>query len=249
MSVHFRPVRSSPSVQQVVDQIQQSIRDGHIPKGSRLSSVNDLAAQFGISRATVREALRVLSALGFVEVKHGRGIFVAQSVASLEDPRFWLPWLEAHREDVIALLEVREALEVKSAALAAARVARDPEGTSDQVEAIEENVARMVAAAGSQDLSLLERVDLEFHAMVARLAASPYLVRLCDSINHVFGDRRAVMSLPGRPGQSAAQHREIVNAIRRGDAAAATEAMGRHLQSTIASVRELRTGDTVHTSE
>ncbi len=236
----FHPIHPGKGAVQVAEQIKKMIQDGRLAPGQRLPSVAQLAAAFGLSRPTVREGLQALAALGFLRVRQGVGTFVADHASTRDDPAYWLPWLHAHREDVLAVLEVREALEVKSAALAAAAVRRKAPGARERLQALEQTLTRMTAALVGPDLSGLEQADLEFHALVAELAGNPYLLRLSRSINQVFGDRRAVLALPGRAQRSVAQHREILRAIHEGDSERAGAAMGRHLQSTMGSVRALR---------
>ncbi|MDR7549669.1 MAG: FCD domain-containing protein [Armatimonadota bacterium] len=236
----LRPVRPLTSTQQVVEQIRQLIQGGQLGPGARLPPVRDLAQGFGVSASTVREAVQVLSALRLVEVRHGRGIFVASPRDDSRDPASWLPWLEAHREGVLALLEVREVLERKSASLAARAVALAPARARSVLEALDRNIREMEAAARAQDGAALERLDIAFHGLIAELGGNPYLVYLSGSINHVFADRRAVMALPGRARRSVAQHRQIFEAICAGDVTGAADRMSKHLESTMASVRALR---------
>ena len=240
MTVNFRPIRLQTSVQQVAEQIRKLIQEGQLPPGAHLPSVRDLAVRFGVSQSTVREAIHILAALGLVDVRHGRGTFVASPATDgARDPAAWLPWLEAHRDDVLALLEVREVLETKAAALAARAVATGSPEVMRHLSALEGNVKEMMDAADRRDIFALEQIDLAFHGAIADLAGNPYLVYLLRSLNYLFADRRAVMALPGRALQSAGQHRLILEAIKAGDASEAAERMSRHLQSTIASVRAL----------
>ncbi|MDR7482445.1 MAG: FCD domain-containing protein [Armatimonadota bacterium] len=236
----LRAVRPLTSTQQVVEQIRQLIQGGRLGPGAKLPPVRDLAQGFGVSASTIREAVQVLSALRLVEVRQGRGIFVASPRDDSRDPASWLPWLQAHREDVLALLEVREVLERKSASLAARAVAADPARARDSLDLLERNVREMAAAARVQDVAALERLDIAFHGLIAELGGNPYLIYLSGSINHIFADRRAVMALPGRPRRSVAQHLGILEAIRAGDVTGAADRMSKHLESTIASVRALR---------
>jgi len=240
MKTHFIPIHTTRIAQQVADQIRAMVKSSQLGPGERLPPIHELARQFDVSRATVREAIQVLSALGYLKVKHGVGIFVAEDVHQLDDPSFWVPWLDAHRTEVLALLEVREALEVKSATLAAAAVRDSREVTRELLQSLETNLAQMEEAVTKYDINTLERLDIEFHTLIAELGANPYLLRLSKSINYLFADRRAVLALPGRGEQSLVEHHQILDAIQRGDAEAAGEAMARHLKSTKESVRMLR---------
>src|SRR5579884_348756 len=236
----LQPIRHQTSAAQVVQRIRQLIRDGGLSPGDRLPSVKELAASLRVSTATIREAIQILSTLRLVDVRQGRGTFVAPLAGAPDDPAYWLPWLEAHRDDVLALLEVREVLESKAAALAAEAVKSDDAGLPARLEALRHSVDAMEAAAREGNLAGLEQADLRFHSLVAELAGNPYLVYLSRSVNHIFADRRAVMALPGRAAQSIHQHRQIIDAISSGDPGRAAEAMSWHLASTIASVRDIR---------
>jgi GntR family transcriptional repressor for pyruvate dehydrogenase complex len=234
------PIRHQTSASQAVQQIRQLIRERSLKPGDRIPSVRDLATSLGVSTATILEAVQILSTLRLVDVRQGRGIFVAPLAGTTDDPAYWLPWLEAHRDDVLALLEVREVLETKAAALAADAVMSRGASVSARLEALRHTVGAMEAAAQKGDLGRLEQADLQFHSLVAELAGNPYLTYLSGSVNHIFADRRAVMALSGRAAQSSQQHRQIIEAICAGDSKRAADAMSRHLASTIASVRNIR---------
>ncbi len=235
----FTPVRRVHGSRQVVEQIKKLVDEGDLSPGQRLPAERELAARFGVSRATLREAVQSLSSLGLLEVRQGVGTIVSPHATTLEDPAYWLPWLTAHREDVVALLEVREALETKSAALAAGAVAQGRPGVAAILLALERNLEEMGKAVERSDIMSLERLDLEFHSLLAQVGGNKYLLRLARSVNHVFADRRAIMSIPGRGGRSLAEHRPILAAVRSGRPAAAAEAMASHIVSTRATVLEM----------
>lgn len=239
----FQPVTQVRGSRQVMEQIKQSILDGVYRPGESLPSHSALAEQFGVSRTTIREAVQSLASLGFLEIRQGIGTLVSSHATTLEDPALWLPWLTEHKEDVMALLDVREALEVKAAVLAAQAVARGAPETAKHLREMEHSLEEMARAAEFQDTAALERWDLEFHASLAQAADNSYLLRLARSINHVWADRRAVMAMPGRAALSLAEHAEVLKAVRAADSAAAAAAVARHLGSAKAAVAQLR-GDT-----
>ncbi len=232
----FTPVQRVRGSRQVVEQIKTLIDEGVLKPGEQLPAERELAARFGVSRATLREAVQSLSSLGLLEVRQGIGTSVSPHATTLEDPAYWLPWLSSHREDVRALLEVREALESKSAALAAEAVAAGRGGTGAAIKALEKNIAEMEESAAVADVTSLVRLDLEFHSLLSQMGGNVYLLRLARSINHVFADRRAVMAIPGRGDRSLAEHRGILVAVGSGHPAAAAAAMVAHLTSTKAAV-------------
>ncbi|HEY3313836.1 MAG TPA: FCD domain-containing protein [Bacillota bacterium] len=223
----------------MADQIKTLIENHSLQPGGRLPAERELASQLGVSRATVREAIQSLASLGYLEVRHGVGTLVSQHATTLEDPAYWVPWLSDHRTDVLALLDVREALEVKAAALAAEAVARQAPEVGPLLRAIEENVAQWERAAQDRDVDSLEHLDLEFHALIAEMSGNGYLLRLAKSINHVIFDRRAVLAVPGRAGRSLTEHVPIIEALRSADPVAASVAMAGHMGSLKATVRQL----------
>lgn len=228
----FQPVASKQTPQQVADQIRELIRQGKLQPGARLPSERQLAAQFSVGRSSLREAVKSLSSLGYLDVKHGRGTFVAATAHEAEES--WLPWLAAHRKDVLALLEVREALEVKAAALAA-RHRRDAD-----LRRLAEANRRMAEALAAGALGDLEAHDIAFHRHLAEASRNPFLVKLNSSINHAMADRRAVFQIPGRARASIEEHERVAAAVARRDAEAATAAMAEHMSNVKVAVRRAR---------
>lgn len=197
-----------------------------------------MAAQFGVSRATLREAIQALASLGYLEVRHGIGTTVSPH-AAIGDPGLWVPWLASHRDDVMTLLDVREALEVKAAALAATAIAAGRTGTAELMKSIAANLASWAKTSVRDNVTDIERLDMEFHLLITEMSGNSLLLRLDTSINHLISDRKGVMSVPGRAKQSLAEHRQIQRAVRHGDPAAAAAAMAKHMSSLKATVRQL----------
>lgn len=237
--VRFRPVQTSSSSEQVVEQIRRLIQSGELAPGMRLPGERELAQRFGVSRPTVREAIQSLASLRLLEVRQGLGTFVSAKVTTLEDPEFWVPWLTSGVGDAFHLLEVREALAAKTAALAARAVAEGRAGAAPKLAALAHNLEQMAAAADRQDPVALEQLDLEFHALLAEMGENPYLVKLARSLNHVFRYRHAVIRVPGWARQSLEEHAAIAAAVRAGDSQAAAALMTRHMESTKARLKDL----------
>jgi DNA-binding FadR family transcriptional regulator len=223
---HRRAERRSIS-EQVADAIRVYMQEQHLHPGDRLGREEDLARQFGVSRPTLREALRLLSSSHLVRASKGPGggIFVAAtpeegigrtvsaSVASM---------LEAQSITIDELLETRMLFEVPLVGLAAQR-------------ATDEDVARLHAlltdADGRpDDPALVASVDERLHRQISQIAGN----RLAAAFNAWVVE---VLQPPLRELVAPAvvesviveQHRDIVRAIERGDPAAAERAMREHL--------------------
>ena len=158
--------------QELVQALAARIREGRIPAGEKLPTEAAVMAEFGVSRTVVREALSQLQASGLVQTRHGIGTFALAPPAD-EGFRVDAQQLETLR-DVIALLELRIALETEAAALAARR------RTPAQLELLR-------AAVADFDLAVQEgrdavEADFRFHAEVARATQNDHFGNLLATL-------------------------------------------------------------------
>jgi GntR family transcriptional regulator, transcriptional repressor for pyruvate dehydrogenase complex len=211
----------------VADRIRVYMQTEELSPGDRLGREEDLAREFGVSRPTLREALRVLSSAHLIRASKGPGggIFVAatpeqgiglsvsESVASM---------LEAHSIDVDELIETRLLLEVPLAGLAAQRA------DDRDLEELEGLLAELDAIKG--DLEHVEDIDARVHRLVADIAGNRLAAAFTDWIVDVLQPRLREMIAPAVVEPVIAeQHRDLIQAIRRGDPSAAERAMREHL--------------------
>ena len=229
----FKPFENTRKAEQVVHEILAAVRDRRLEPGARLPDENSMALEFEVSRNCVREALRILETMGVVDVRHGRGCFVVDTATASEPARLWFYWLKAFQNEVLDLLEAREAIETRAAQLAAGRA------TPKETAEVEGLAGEMVAVAQSGDAALeaFARLDRAFHAAVTRASHNSFLVTLAPG-SWAASDRQATFRINGRMLLSARQHQEISAAIAAHDAEAAGRAMSRHIRDVIEQVRE-----------
>ncbi|GAA1557677.1 FadR/GntR family transcriptional regulator [Kribbella hippodromi] len=207
------PVRQVPLVLQVSEQFRALIESGAWPRGSRIPGENQLAAELGVSRGTVREALRSLSLTGLLEPRVGDGTYVratneisgvlvrdelSASLTHVLDAR---AGIEAAAARLAALRQDEESL----AALAAAFNARGP-------------------AVDSGDMDEFVAVDAEFHRQVVVASGNPLLLRLFDAIAEVLTQSIHETATIPEDHRIPDAHRVVVEAIRSGDPEAASRA-------------------------
>lgn len=226
------PLTSIPKTQrseQIRLQIEQAIRSGTFAPGSRLPSERELVDAFGVSRVSVREAIRSLEAVGLISVQHGRGAFVTDRRSGIGQPM--ARWLQLHEGEVLELHRVRGALDELAAQSAAER--HDGAGIEKITAAHEALRASVEADVATAELMLL---DIDFHVAIAEASGNRLLYDLLyDLHTYLAESRKFVLATRDRPPQSVREHARIVTAIAAGDPAGARSAMSRH----IASISEL----------
>jgi GntR family transcriptional repressor for pyruvate dehydrogenase complex len=224
-SVAARRGRRSPSVtDEAIDKIQKLIISGSWGPGDRLPKESELAAQLGLSRNSLREAVRALSQLRVLEVRQGDGTYVTslEPELLLESTSFVSHLLVG--ESAIELFEVRRLLEGAAAALAAARI--DPAGK----EALRSKLERMIKSTTVEELV---EADVDFHAVIAGATRNTFLTSLLASLSS--RTMRARM-WRGREVNNALdvtrdEHRRIYEAIASGDPELARAAAMAHIAS------------------
>jgi DNA-binding FadR family transcriptional regulator len=225
----LRTIKRTQRSEEIRRQIEAAIMNGDFAPGERLPSERELVETFGVSRVSVREAIRSLEALGFLRVHQGRGAFVTDRRSGLGEPM--ARWLDLHRDEVLELLGVRGALDEYAAQLAVENF--DPDKVQDIVTAHEAFVAVVADAAAATDLVPL---DIDFHIAIADASGNRLLYDLLSDLHSYLAESRYLALVPeGRPQRSAAEHALIIEAIQARDAAMARLATSRH----IAGVREI----------
>jgi DNA-binding FadR family transcriptional regulator len=212
-----------------VSQLREQVLSGQWPVGTRLPAETELAERLEVGRSTVREAIRALVHAGLLETRQGSGTYVR----SVSPGVGWEPRLR--RAAVLDVYEVRQALEVQAARLAATR------RTDSDILALREGLARRQRArARARDASFVES-DLAFHRGVIAAAHNPLLAEMFDSFGAVLREAlAAVVSDSDLDHQHAdPAHVQLAAAIEAGDAAAAEQATRDHLDPTAEALRSL----------
>lgn len=208
-----RPAPES-AAQRVVGLLRAALASGDLRIGDRLPSERELSGRFGVSRATVREALAGLEVLGLVQGHKGQGTFVTGRLA------------EGLEASPVALMEARLALEPYESALAALRA------TPAEVDELDAILARSEASADG-----FEDHDGLFHLTVARASHNDVLTRVSEDLRvareeRVWGDLKSrILRKPGVLETYREQHRAIFQAIAQRNGAAASEATRLHLET------------------
>lgn len=213
-------VRRHPLAEQAADLLLTRIRAGEWPLGHKLPGETTLAAQLGVGRSTLREAIRVLAGKGVLASRQGAGVFVtAQDI-----PEDWD--IVLRRATITSVLEARIAIEAEAAALAAER------RTPADLRALR----RALAVRGADNRSVADLVDADtaFHRAVLVAAHNDILTQLFDTFlprsRAAMIDMLTIRPMPA-PDEDHTAHEQLTEAIAARDPAAAAKYSRAHLHT------------------
>ncbi|MFI0898961.1 FadR/GntR family transcriptional regulator [Streptomyces sp. NPDC020983] len=223
-----------PGYERVAEEILRLIAELELQPGDRMPTENQLASRLGTSRTVVREAVKILSAIGRIRAQKGRGLFVANDEGMLGSSLWGSFFLPTDLDHVYRLFEFRRVQEAAASRLAATRA------TPADLRAIEEaaEMCREGHLTGRHEL--FDRGDDEFHLSVAKASQNPFLV---DAVREARRLQRqsSTIGLHGTVGghaeEAVAEHAAIYQAIKDGDAEAAAQAATVHLDQTLEDYR------------
>jgi GntR family transcriptional repressor for pyruvate dehydrogenase complex len=206
--------------EEIVKRIIALVND--LRPGDKLPTERELIAAFRVGRSSVREALKILSAIGVVRIVSGAGTFVGEGNLSLLAKPLSLRLLRSGR-GTAELIEARRVLEVELAGLAAERA------TPEEIGAIEVGLVEMEAT--QHDVERYIESDVRFHLAIARGAHNDVLLDLLQTLQYIV--RRwivqSIEEFEGKP-TSIHEHVPICDAIKAHDPARARIAMNEHLK-------------------
>jgi GntR family transcriptional repressor for pyruvate dehydrogenase complex len=217
------PIARPTITDQIVERITAFILDTRLRPGDKLPSERDLMVQLGVGRSSLREAIKTLSAIGFVDVQIGDGMYVSGGqTAVLTKPISWGLLLGDHSTREV--IEARRVVEVELIGLATTRL------TPEDLVEIGAHWATM--RANGHNAGAFTESDQAFHLAIARAARNSVLYHILDTLRHIirawifktysdYPDRRSVF----------AEHAAIVAALEARDPDAARHAMAAHLDA------------------
>lgn len=223
----FSPVTVGRTSQLIADQIRTLVREGRLKAGDRLPSERDLCERFGVSRVTVREALRVLETYGLVEIRVGaRGGAIVSNPSSEALSRGLADLLTLSALTAAEVTEARLVFEVGVIPLIVERA------TKEDIAALRELVAEGQRALDTGEYRV--SMSAAFHVRLAAASHNSAVEMLVHSFHGpmLMSLREAQVAAPLMGRRGTEEHLEIVEAIEARDAELASQIMRRHLQRT-----------------
>ncbi|WP_398694428.1 FadR/GntR family transcriptional regulator [Streptomonospora wellingtoniae] len=236
------PQRARPHslTAQVVDFVEELCVGPGAKPGGRLPSEKELAERFGVSRVVLREAMKTLEAKGLVHRRQGKPAVIA-SPNALPVENFVALSVLRDRRALMEFTEIRKALEVHGARLAAQRIAGpEQEQTREDIARAREAIAEM--RSDPLDVPTRLRTDVAFHQALAAASGNRSLTQILDALEQSLAEsrersHRRFLATAEDPAASATEHEVVLDAVLTGDPAHAVAAMEHHLQVTLHEIR------------
>ena len=214
--------RKGTVTQRAIERITAMIREGELEPGERLPTERELAARLGISRSSMREAIRALTVLGVVEARHGSGIYVTRLEAGDLLETFGVVADLSRGPSLVELLEVRRVLESTATALAAARI------TPERLAEVGKHLSAMDATDDPEEILAH---DLAFHREIAAAAGNETMAAILEGLSsRTFRARvRRGHQEEGAFARTRREHAAIHRALAARDPEAARAAAAAHV--------------------
>lgn len=217
-------MRQATTADRIMRQIADHIAAQRLRPGDRLPPERELAGLLGVSRPSLREALRSLQAGGQVSIRHGSGVFVAEPASSVELRQRLVDQELSLRE----LYDMREVLELPAAQWSARN--RDPERLSAVQAAFD--ALELASRANPVDFGRLQALDAAFHLRIVEAAGNRFLSQTQGVLQGILATGMSTtLTIPGRLERSRLEHGRIWEAILTGNATAARRAAQAHVAS------------------
>lgn len=175
----LKPIGKETIVNQIINEIIDSIVNGIYKAGMKLPNEFELIEQMQVSRNSLREAMKVLAAMGIVEIKRGDGTYVCSQInPTMFDKVVYSMIYDASSSD--ELLELRQVLDEATVQLVIEKI------TPEEIESLQKNIEEMREAIHNEDVELMKKNDLEFHLMMIEDCKNIFFIRIMKGVYSIF---------------------------------------------------------------
>jgi len=217
-------IKRNTTAELVIEKVLNMITDGELKVGDRLPSAQKLAEIFGVGRSSIREAVRALSVLGYLEILPGKGTFVSKdaSFEELSVNNRLMNVLESG--PIFDIMETREFLECKCAELASVR--------ADQTQQKKMEHFIKIMQDNRSDLETINKADLEFHLTLAEATNNDVIYEIMKLLIEKveFYADKFWATLPKTRGKAISTVNQVFYHVVKGDSKKAAQSMHEHLE-------------------
>ena len=227
----MEPIKKVRLSEQVIEAIKRMIADDGFQPGDKFYSENQLTKKLQVSRSSIREAVRILEANGYVMVQHGKGIFLCETAAKGYEA--FTRWLQENEPTILEHFEMRLILDPKAAGYAAEKA------DEEDIRKMEEVFQDFILHAEDGNTAGLIKADESFHELLARSTKNKTLHFLMKTMTKSLPEGWiSSLHIPGRVQKTITEHRNILEAIKNHDAEKAEQEMTLHLNNALGEIRQ-----------
>lgn len=230
----FELIKNKKVYQHVIEQIQNMVMSGELKKGDKLPSERVLSDELGVSRTSIREALRALEVMGLLESRQGKGNYINGEIdSSFFEPLSIMFMLnEGNPENI---LELRMVIEVESASIAANKI------EDEDVQILEDLIDELKTAESE---IMRAKIDKKIHYKIANITNNYLIVTMLNAVSSLIetfikDSRAMILKQADKKELLIKQHENICNAIINKDSLKARNAMREHLETINATMKKL----------
>lgn len=221
----FTAIKTTKVYEQVIEQIKEMVSNGTLKRGDKLPSERELSVQLGVSRASIREALRALEVIGLLDCRQGEGNFIKENFEnSLFEPLSIMFMLNKSKPQEV--FELRTIIEVETAALAAKLI------TEEELGELKQLIDVMRNCEGEDNES---KLDKEFHYKIAKASKNFLIETILNTISTLIDSlikdaRLQILKNESNKNIIDYQHESIYNALAKRDSQEAASIMRMHME-------------------
>jgi GntR family transcriptional regulator, transcriptional repressor for pyruvate dehydrogenase complex len=233
VSIHpIKSIKSEKIHAQVYEQLKSLLLEGHWQAGEKIPSEAELCRMTGVSRVSVRTALKSLIAQGFLVSRQGEGTFVVDVTVDM-NMDLLVPIIGLDKRSILEVLEFRKIIEVGLIPLLFKYL------SSEDLKYLEENVAALEQAP-EHDIEMISEIDLAFHRKLCLISGNSLIIKVNAILSDLFRKsmQDVVVALGNQTGPI--YHRRIFEAMRSGNQQKTRELLHEHIENTIESIKQAR---------
>ena len=221
--MNFTPIRVQKVYEDIIEQFKNMIYSGQLKKGDKLPPERELCQILGVSRASMREALRAMEVMGIVDSRPGEGTYIVDEItSSIFKPLSLIIALEKNQDDFIELRKILESACAKKAA---------EKRTDEDLEKMQSQIKIMMESDNESERA---EADKKLHRIISEATGNKLLIDMveviADGIEAYIKDaRKKLMQDPGNVDALLQQHIAIYNHIKNKDGQAAAKEMEIHI--------------------
>lgn len=219
----MKTVERMSIVQQVINNLIDYIDENHCQAGDKMPTEKEICEMLGVGRSTVREAYRMLQAMGRVQSIQGKGVFVIDREA--QDKENGLSWFKRYGNNVIDFMEIRTALEVMGVRLAIRRASEQDIRTLEKIHSC------FLKAIEEKNEIAMTSYDEAFHNQIALMTHNVLMEKIQEVLAECFvGCRIELYKIDKNQQRAVEPHAKIIEAIKERNEEKAADIMMKHLQ-------------------